>query len=85
MFEDLAPVWAAFLQLSSTRAEGFGASPIAMTDFAAWFDLHAVTGASERARWFRFLRALDERWLRFHRETETERKAKRDAEAGTDP
>ena len=69
VFEDLRPIWDAFLELSASRPHGFGPSSIPISEIAAWFALYGPDDRPTRRMWHSLIRALDAVWLRWQRET----------------
>ncbi|MHC5053639.1 MAG: phage tail assembly chaperone [Planctomycetota bacterium] len=58
LYEDLVPVWNAFLALDRARSVGFVPNPITVEAIAVYLDLYAVEG-DERRLWFERIQAMD--------------------------
>lgn len=64
LYDDLIPVWNAFMELSSGRHIGMsGPSGLQVSDVVAWLDLAQITDSLSRGEWYRLIRALDETYL----------------------
>ena len=65
MPEHLAPVWAAFRALTTSRQIGFGAvGPLAYRDMLLYLDENAITDKDERDDTLYLLREMDAEYLR---------------------
>lgn len=77
LFDDLAPIWAAFWTLSAGRDAGLsGANPIRASDILAHLEIDEVS-RGERSDWYSLIRFLDGEYLA---EGDRRRKEKRKAE-----
>ena len=64
-------IWNAFWDLHGGRTQGFGPSPIQLTEIIAWCDLFEVE-TSDRLEMFRFIRAMDQVYFKFYSERSKE-------------
>jgi hypothetical protein len=64
LYEDLADVWTAFVELNATRSIGFGPGPITFAEIDAWLRVHGVTVPGDKEEYAYLIHALDQTWLK---------------------
>ncbi len=70
LYDDLAEVWTAFVELSEARPAGWGLSPIPWTEIEAWLRLHGVRRPQDQDDYATLIRGMDRTWLAWQRQHE---------------
>jgi hypothetical protein len=63
---ELEAFWQAFWALHPTRLRGSGVEPIQPQAIAAYLEIIGANSSADRTRYYGFITALDQVWLRWH-------------------
>jgi hypothetical protein len=82
LYEDLLPIWDAFLQLNASRQGGFGPAPILNSEILAWLDIVGYTDAEVRREFYELIRRVDSAWMHHYAEQQEAEKESKSKDKG---